>query len=391
MLYLDPPIEKLSFSQKLEQRISHFASNHPRLALITAVACGALAVAAMIFAPPTTLGWIAFAIGGALIGEMGSRILSGYAKEWNHTLFDKKILPFFFTRKNKPPPQHTLPPIYKEKEIRNENKELIAKLHYQKEQPVLEIHTTDPDTMGYVQGILVAPQINELFRRTVKPTLEAEGIPSLAGRVKNLVLPSEYDEELEGMARGLKDYAALTNSPIKPLGYRELLLTQLFHECQAVRAEADLIVGNKEAAVAVSLPSQGILGKYTLIRRHKTAEGTTVTSLTHPGFLGGMVAHSDKGVIAVATKQAPKDSLPATLRTRRIAENKAEASAEVVKCALEECASEADLKAELIARDTLSTTAGLRYKSGEEPIYGWDNYYALRRFTETAPTADSAA
>lgn len=380
MLHLDPPLEKLSFPEKLEQRVSNFASSHPRLAMITAVACGALAVAAMIFAPPTTLGWIAFAIAGAVLGEMGSRILSGCAKEWNHALFDKKIVPFFFTRKNKQPPQHSLPAIYTEREIRDENKELVAKLHYQKEQPVLEIHTTDPNTMGYAQGLLLAPQINELFRRTVKPSLEADGIPSLIGRVKNLSLPSEYIEELEGMARGLEDHAALTESPTKPPGYRELFLTQLFHECQTVRAEADLLLGNKEAAVAVRLPSQGILGKYTLIRRHKTAEGMAVESLTHPGFLGGMVVHNDQGVVGVAAKQAPEDSLPATLRARRIAEGKAEASAEVAKCVLDECASEADLKAELIARDSLSTTAGVYFKSSEEPVSAWDNYYALRRF-----------
>lgn len=380
MLHLDPPVAKLSFFEKLDHRITHFASDHPRLAVITAVACGALAIATMVFAPPTTLGWIAFAVAGALIGELGSRMIGAYGQEWNHSLFDQKILPFFFTRKNKLPPQHALPPIYQEREVRSENQELVAKLHYVKEQPVLDIHTTDPNTSGYVQGLLLAPQINELFRRTIKPTLEAEGVPSLIGRVQTLSLPNDYVEELDGVARGLEDYAALTDSPTKALCYRDLVLTQLFHECQAVRAEADLILGNKEAAAAVRLPSQGILGKYTLIRRYKTAEGATVEFLTQPGFLGGMVARNDQGIVAVAKQQTQEDPLPATLRVRQIVEGKAEASKNVVKCVLEECASETDLKTELQARDTLSTTAGVHFKSGEEPVYGWDNYYALRRF-----------
>ena len=412
----NPPYEEASFIESFEKKLERFATERPITAVITGVALAALAIASLIVSAPTTWSMIALVVVGGVITEVALRVITTTAKQWSHLFFEKVILPIL-ERRGKQPPPHPLPHVFAEREVETlDGDRLLGRLFYQTndkepDHPIVELYSTDSFERGFTEGLLLAPQIDELYRRYTKPLMMAAAkkyddpsLESLKDRVQHLPISTQHRQEIHGLAEGIKEYTRQTGNSLSSLNEEALLMANIFadvYPTNSNRIHGTTVYDESSTGTVVghnvSLPSKGILGKYLFIRRTLAADSDgdshRVEMLSYPGNIGLLVGkHANGRLVTYTGPTTPiKDNAAIDrLVARQILDGDDIAHSATNGIQVVELGEELQripkpeqaesVKHQLRALDSRNTVASVLFEGDYSPEYQRDNYFAASRF-----------
>ena len=215
------------------------------------------------------------------------------------------------------------------------------------EVPVLELSSEDEYEMGYCQGYLLGKEIDRLFNLVLKPMIALAQVATgdfrgnfFRKQIEVITIPEEYRKEINGLVKGIHQYAKDYDVPIaltEELVLNAHKLTDIYKSilCQKIFGIAFFnSMGCSTAVVkkgvqtgvcrTLDWPSMGMMGKYTLLRRH-THCGMGVEMQTFPGIIGALTAFNEKGLVAIINEvgTVSKEGVPYNLLTRKIIDSAA--------------------------------------------------------------------
>ncbi len=284
-----------------------------------------------------------------VIGDLGIFILFGIFYRWRHIPISIFIVPLLYLLGIK---YHwNSYRQVKEQVCHNSQGKVLGELRYENDlngrsQLILDLKTHDPFEMGYAHGFLLAPDILELSQRFLAPMIFLCRIlkGDYSGQIfnkksKNILVPKNYQTEFDGILAGIKEYSARAGIKVKirekdldrvhkfsnvykAIGCQSVLGIKKFH--LSIGCSTAVIKSTQAMTVGRTLDwlSMGMMGAFSLIRRHPTPSGKKIESHTFPGFIGALTAHSSSGLIAIINEMGAtsREGVPYHLLARTIVE-----------------------------------------------------------------------
>ncbi len=227
----------------------------------------------------------------------------------------------------------------------------VARVYYDSalggDVPVLELNTSNPSEMGFIQGYLLGDKIEALFDDILRPMITFSGVlvgdvlgSELDQKLSKIVIPPQYLQEMNGLLQGMEKYCQERGKPMK-LTLRDLILAHGFADirksigCQKILGFKGLNVigcttfalkdsnGNMRAGRTLDWPGFKDAGKYMIVRRHKTDSGMTIETHTLPGVLHALTGKNSAGLVSIINELGITSigGVPYGLHAREILEN----------------------------------------------------------------------
>lgn len=322
---------------KLEKALDHtsyFIANNTKALIITGIALIALGSIAIAVMPLSAL------IGSALI-LAGAGILILTATRYKHVLAYLVVDPIFDAlgiKINNDPKKHLIP----------ERTLPYASIKYEGDQAVLELDEKiagNPRFMGRYQGYLLGDTIEMLVLDVLKPMIFFSGLlkgdfsgKALEEGVKNVTIPEEFREEIQGIYEGYREYCKDRHHTPR-LSLEDLYLAHKFADvyksigCQSIlgvkmfsAVGCTTVVLKTEKGIEVSRnldwPTFGKGGSHMILRRHKV-NGKTIETHTLPGVVHALTARNDQGLQVIINELGTHagKGMPYGLMARKVVES----------------------------------------------------------------------